>query len=58
MKIIKEGNPDVIRRRIRFTCKRCGCIFDADFGEYYIDSWRNEEHYRCECPCCHASVGF
>lgn len=58
MKIIKEGHPDAVKRRVRFRCNRCGCVFEADFGEYTIDFFRNEESYSCECPTCSAIVSF
>ena len=58
MKIIQEGNPNIIRRGLRFTCKRCGCVFEADFGEYSIEFIRNDVVHSCECPTCCARVVF
>jgi rubrerythrin len=47
MKIIKQGLPKEEVERIakatkQFTCKRCGCIFEAD--KYYV------------CPNCKSDV--
>lgn len=58
MRIIKEGNPDAVKRRVRFTCRRCGCVFEADFGEYDVDCQYNQEYYSCNCPTCGALVVF
>ena len=30
MKIIQDGNLDKIKETIRFACKRCGCVFEAE----------------------------
>ncbi len=62
MKIIKEGDPDGVKRRVRFHCKRCGCVFEADSGEYttifrsMLELYLNEESYSCQCPTCSAVV--
>ena len=62
MKIIKEGDPERIHRYVRFECKGCGCIFDADQREYdnlgvMVKRGGNHtmiyvSHYNCECPSC------
>lgn len=55
MKIIKDGTiPSTI---IRFICDNCGCVFDAEKGEYECSSQMEVMHdglgaYKCECPCC------
>lgn len=34
MKIIKHGNPDIIKNyTTTFTCDRCGCEFTANTGD-------------------------
>lgn len=30
MKIIQDGNPDKLKEIVRFTCKKCDCIFEAE----------------------------
>ena len=58
MKIIKQGLPKEEVERIakatkQFTCKRCGCIFEADKDEYSIrQCGYNETEYYCICPNC------
>ena len=34
MKIIKEGDYIIANRVIKFSCKNCGCIFEANKNEY------------------------
>lgn len=59
MKIIQKGNPDAVKRRVRFTCRRCACIFEADFGEYRIDKDDfGFEYWSCECPTCGSTVKY
>ncbi len=55
MKIIQQGNPNYLKHIRRFTCK-CGCVFEAEKGEYTVDSQYNEEYYSCECPTCKSMV--
>lgn len=58
MKIIKQGLPKEEVERIakatkQFTCERCGCIFEADKGEYSVrQCGYNETEYYCICPNC------
>ena len=62
MKIIVEGDA-AKRQPVRFSCKYCGCVFDADKSEYDIAEESIEAHYNgmqyklvtlysCDCPCC------
>lgn len=54
MKIIKKGNLEKPKQIKRFQCDNCGCVFEAEKGEYkYVVATRNEEFYICECPYCH-----
>ena len=55
MKIIQQGNPDYQKQIRRFTCK-CGCVFEAEKGEYSTGSQYNETYYYCECPTCKSMV--
>ena len=55
MNIIKDGTITV--PIIRFECNNCGCVFEADKGEYKYSSQMEVMHdglgaYKCECPCC------
>lgn len=58
MRILKQGLPKEEVERIakatkQFTCKRCGCIFEADKDEYGIrQCGYNETEYYCICPNC------
>lgn len=38
MKIIKPGSHQEIAKPKRFTCQRCGCVFEADVSEYHVTS--------------------
>lgn len=54
MKIIQDGNLERITKPMRFKCNECGCVFEAEKGEYkYELSGKNEDMYKCECPYCH-----
>ena len=55
MKVITHGTkPD--ETVLRFTCWRCGCVFDADKGEYKPQGSRNEITFSCNCPECGAAT--
>lgn len=58
MKIIKEGNINATKR---FECKRCGCIWEADKGEYEYTPLMAIQHdnlkpYWMKCPICKSCV--
>ena len=54
MKIIKVGTIE--NETKRFECKNCGCIFEADKGEYFMSSQmqilQGMNVYQCQCPTC------
>jgi len=52
MKIIKIGDPSRLKQIKRFTCKQCGCIFEAGKEEYNSGMQYNEIYYMCRCPTC------
>ena len=53
MKIIKQGDLRRLDKTRRFTCRDCGCIWDANQTEYrYESDGRNEDLWICECPTC------
>lgn len=50
MKIIKDGKiPSTVKR---FKCTRCGCVFEADKGEYKSEIYFEGKIFYCKCPCC------
>lgn len=57
MKIIKEGKAKeelekILKNTKRFECKTCGCIFEANDGEYEPKMIGYDCIYYCECPNC------
>ena len=56
MTIIREGDIRKLKKVFRFECHNCGCIFEAEKGEYRIGTHYNEDYYYCECPFCHNQV--
>lgn len=56
MKILREGTIPL--KLITFTCRNCGCIFEADKTEYTGITNHMEElesngsGYKCICPTC------
>lgn len=57
MKIIKEGKTKeelekILKNTKRFECKTCGCIFEADDGEYELEEDWIYTTYHCRCPNC------
>ena len=50
MKIIKRGDLNRINKTKRFECNKCGCIFDADEGEYTVGTQYNDTYYASKCP--------
>ena len=54
MKIIQEGDKQKLLQIVRFKCRVCGCIFDADKTEYqwYEVGACYDSGLRCKCPTC------
>ena len=52
MKIIRNGDLENIRQIKFFHCLRCGCIFEAEAGEYHVEEGLREDHYTMDCPVC------
>ncbi|MCM1168169.1 MAG: hypothetical protein NC401_19465 [Ruminococcus sp.] len=56
MTVLKEGDPDrakqLVSKTRRFKCGRCGCVFEADKGEYQPGQQYNDVYFFCKCPCC------
>lgn len=54
MKIIKEGSLRYERKPLKFGCKNCKTVFEAEKTEYeYCGDQREGDNYKCECPLCH-----
>lgn len=52
MKIIKEGSLRYERKPLKFECKNCKTVFEAEKTEYeYCGDQREGDNYKCECPC-------
>lgn len=57
MNIIKQGKTKeelkaILNATKRFECKTCGCIFEADKGEYETEEVQIYSYHYCECPNC------
>lgn len=53
MKIIQHGKPKTDFNTIkRFKCDFCGCVFEADKGEYKVGTQYNSIYHQCKCPDC------
>lgn len=53
MKIIQHGRISSYFSPVkRFKCNTCGCVFEADRGEYVTGSQYNEPYCYCQCPDC------
>lgn len=52
MKVIRHGDLSKINKTMQFTCKRCGCVFNADENECNITFFMNDLAYICDCPDC------
>lgn len=50
---MKQGDPKRLRKVCRFHCWSCGCMWEADKGEYTVGPGQyNEDVYSMPCPCC------
>lgn len=56
MKIIQQGNLEVLKNTKQFNCIHCGCKFEADKSEYRLSDYWAEVYVgisaSCKCPCC------
>lgn len=57
MNIIKQGKTKeelkaILNRTKRFKCKTCGCVFEADEGEYEFEEDYIYSTFYCKCPNC------
>ena len=51
MKIIKNGDMEKVNNPKIFECKKCGCVFEANYGEYRY-SFGTEPSVFARCPMC------
>ena len=57
MEIIKQSNIEQVIETKMFECKRCGCVFKAELGEYESkQDTHNDVYYLCDCPTCRKKV--
>lgn len=60
MKILEKGNLEKIKNTRKFTCIKCGCLFEADESEYkYCDAFTQQHDgvaAECKCPMCGADA--
>lgn len=56
MKILKQGNLELLKETKRFVCKYCHCVFEADKSEYKSGQHYNDLYYTCTCPACGKTV--
>lgn len=53
MKVIIPGDIERTKRIIRFTCRDCGCVWEAGKDEYtYNFDQKDGEYSSMKCPCC------
>lgn len=53
MRILREGQRELVMQSRRFECDTCKCIFIADKNEYRYDgNQRDGDVWMCDCPCC------
>ena len=56
IKIIQPGNLDRLKHTIKFSCRACGCMFEADKDDCttYYGQRENADigWYEIECPIC------
>ena len=53
MRVLRNGDPAMVRPVVRFRCKNCDCLFEAERHEYTIETDRKRGYYyRARCPCC------
>lgn len=56
MKIIKNGSPAFALQTNFFRCDRCGCEFEANYGEYkqvdMVATIYTGILAECKCPFC------
>lgn len=54
IQIIRQGN--LKSPIIRFECRRCNCVFEADKDDYKLILTSGDLAYITDCPYCHKRV--
>lgn len=54
IQIIRQGN--LKSPIIRFECRRCNCVFEADKDDYKLILSSGDLAYITDCPYCHKRV--
>lgn len=54
IQVLKEG--DLKSPIIRFECRRCNCVFEADKDDYKLILTLDDLAYITDCPHCHKRV--
>jgi len=54
IQIIRQGN--LKSPMIRFECRRCNCVFEADKDDYKLILTSGDLAYITDCPYCHKRV--
>lgn len=53
MRILIEGQRELVMQSRKFECSNCTCVFIADKDEYrYSGNQLDGGMYSCNCPCC------
>lgn len=53
MRILREGQMELVERSRKFECDNCKCVFIADKNEYrYNGNQREGDIWQCDCPFC------
>lgn len=54
MRIIKQGDLNKLKEIKKFTCFKCGCVFEASNSEYKKEFNQREDntYFKINCPCC------
>ena len=60
MRIILDGDISKAQAWVKFTCPDCGCVFEAQKGEYRqrCENKKNgfDRWFYADCPCCKREV--
>ena len=52
MNIIKKGDLKRLDKTRRFSCDKCGCVWEANQTEYRHENDRHCDLIVCSCPTC------
>lgn len=54
VRIIRNGDLNKVKQTLKFECKACGCVFEADREDYKFEfsQRENTSWYEIKCPYC------